>query len=181
MPLSDEDCLTRLQAGDVVAFRALFTRYHPALCRFVAHLLRDEVAAQEVTQELFLTLWERRATLRIQGSVRYYLFTAARNRALSHVRAARRTLPLHTSAYEAPTPDPDPSQRLGAETFHAHVEQAVGQLPPQAREAYRLRYVEHHSQRQIAQQMNLSESTVEKHLARAVRLLRRQLLAWGYR
>ncbi len=179
--MSDETCLTQLQAGDAEAFRALFVRYHPVLCRFAAGLLRDQAAAEEAVQELFLTLWEKRATLRIQGSVRYYLFTAARNRALNRVRAARRTLPLPPSAYEAPTADLDPSQLVGLDDLHAHLELAIRQLPSQAREAYRLRHTEQLAQREIAQQMNLSESTVEKHLARASRLLRRQLLALGYR
>ena len=72
-------------ADDLTAFEALFRQYHAPLCEVVDCYVRSQAIAEEIVQDLFFAVWVRRATLEAT-SLQGYLFRAARNRALHHVR-----------------------------------------------------------------------------------------------
>src|SRR5438067_9601651 len=74
---SDEELLSRARAGDAEAFRVIFDREAPGVRRFLGDLLRDDVAADEGTQETFVRAHERLATLAARGKVTGWLFGRA--------------------------------------------------------------------------------------------------------
>src|SRR5256885_9713379 len=79
----------RVRTGDAQAFEALFRAYVEPLCSFAYSYVESESQAQEIVQDLFTRLWERRETLERPRSVRAYLYGATRNRALNEVRNRR--------------------------------------------------------------------------------------------
>lgn len=135
----------------------------------------------DIVQETYLRVCQLVATKNIR-TPRSFLFTTARNLALDHVKSAEFRLcvsPEDSEDRQGPGID-DP----GDETFHlvasneefARFCEAVRNLPMQCRRAFVLRKVYGYSQRQIARQMRLSESTVEKHIAEGIRRCRQHLL-----
>lgn len=86
---TDDQLAERVRAGDTAAFAALYERYVDRVYDFVARLLGDRDAAADVTQETFLKALQGLRTRRIQGSVRAWLFTIARNAAIDSLRRQR--------------------------------------------------------------------------------------------
>ena len=91
-------------------FAALFRERYPELCHFVLQFVRSRPVAEELVQDLFLRIWERRQTWEEELPSRSYLYQAARNRALDHLKHER--IAERASAYqpdddEALTPDED--------------------------------------------------------------------------
>ena len=76
-----------LQLGNQQLFNKLFSDYYVNLCRFAYTFLKDADTSEEVVQEVFINLWEQREKLSISTSIRSFLYTSVRNRALNHIRS----------------------------------------------------------------------------------------------
>ena len=174
-----EDDLTlflRVKESEERAFKELFVRYYEKLSRFVLMMYHDPILAEEVVQEIFVRLWERRKSLEIQSSVKYYLYTACRNQAYNTVSQKYRHHQSMTKAVEAVLTDRStPETVLSFETLYQDFQEAVDALPTKARKVFVLKYLQQSKHKEIAREMNISESTVEKHAANAIRQLRKKL------
>jgi RNA polymerase sigma-70 factor, ECF subfamily len=95
---SDEELLSRAQAGDAEAFRVIFDRQSPGVRRFLGDLLRHDSAADEATQETFVRAWHRLSTLEQAGKLQGWLLGIARMVFLEQLRRRRR---------DGPTPEPE--------------------------------------------------------------------------
>jgi RNA polymerase sigma-70 factor (ECF subfamily) len=175
---------TRVRSGDVQAFEALFRAYVEPLCAFAYSYVESQSLAQEIVQDLFTRLWERRDTLERPRSVRAYLYGATRNRVLNELRHARveaaflrRALRLESGSASGPRPVP-PEDELHAGALAVAVERAVAELPPRCREVFTLTRDSHLSYAEAAEALGISRKTVEIHMGRALAILRNKLREW---
>lgn len=155
-------------------FTALFKALYPDLRWYVQGLTREAGAAEDVVQEAFTRLWERRAAIDPGRSVRAYLYATARNLALNHLRntATRKTL-LDTMD---PAPDlPGPEEALRTAQMQQQLRAWIDELPARRREAFELSRFCDLSHAEVAQVMGLTTHTVEKHITDALRHLRDRL------
>ncbi len=169
---TDEELVTLLLHSDEGAFTEIYNRYWQPLFYIAGKKTQDPYEAEGLVQEVFLDLWRRREQLQIRGLLRHYLavalkyrfinWQAKRNRASTYAQYANRHLP-HS--------DDSPELWLSFEELRGRLEALVAELPDKCRLAYRLRE-EGFSQREIAEQMMVSENTVATHLARARKSLR---------
>jgi RNA polymerase sigma-70 factor (ECF subfamily) len=176
--------LDRVRAGDAQAFEALFRAFVGPLCSFAYSYVESESLAQEIVQDLFTRLWDRRGTLERPRSVRAYLYGATRNRVLNELRHARverafltRALRLEAARTEGPRPVP-PEDDLNASALAAAVQRAVAELPPRCREVFTLTRDRQLSYAEAAEVLGISPKTVEIHVGRALALLRKHLADW---
>lgn len=171
----------RLRAGDAAAFEQLFRSLHAPLCEVVDSYVRAQDIAEEIVQDLFFVLWTTRDRLPAPRSFRAYLFTAARNRALHHLRhraVVRRwsaRVDSHAEVAGTGTPLPRPDDALHAGERSRAIQRAVAQLAPRTRVAFVLRWEHEMSHAEIATAMGISVKGVEK-LLTAARARLRQLL-----
>lgn len=86
----DRSVLTQLRAGDAGAVDVLVATYYTNLVAFAASITGDVPSAEDVVQDAFVAVWERRTTLTVRTTVAAYLFTAVRNTALNARRSAQR-------------------------------------------------------------------------------------------
>ena len=87
---SDQDLMRRVQERDAGAFETLFSRYREPLRRHRARTVRDDAAADDLAQELFLRVWTRAEQWDGRGAFKAWLFRIAANIALNHLRSVRR-------------------------------------------------------------------------------------------
>jgi len=174
----------RVRTGDAQAFEALFRAYAQPLCSFAYSYVESESLAQEIVQDLFSRVWERRDTLERPRSVRAYLYGATRNRALNELRSRRvetaflrRVLRLEGARASDARPVP-PEDDLNAGALAVAVERAVAELPPRCREVFTLTRDRHLSYAEAAAVLGISPKTVEIHMGRALALLRQKLAGW---
>lgn len=165
-----------VKEGSTAAFKLLFLRYHEKLHAFVLALSSDPFLAEETVQEVFVRLWEKRDTISIHSSVRYYLYSSCRNTLYNFFqKKANRTLPLY--GMEEPAAGEDPADLLSYKLLDIEFREAVSELPEKAQKVFLLRFYHNSKHKEIARHLDISESMVEKHWANALRHLRKKLAA----
>jgi len=107
-PPSDGELASAFAAGDAAAFSTLYERYVPRIYDFLRRTVRDQAAAEDLTQSTFLQAYERRATLQDPAAVRAWLFRIAHNAAINHVTRSRIVDELdEVNAPASTTPGPE--------------------------------------------------------------------------
>ena len=167
-----DDLARRIALGDTASFEALFRALHAPLCEVVDSYVQSQAVAEELVQDLFFAVWMRRAELR-DTALRGYLFAAARNRALHHLR--RQSLARRWSAMVESLPDlalVGRADAADARLAGEEVRRAVDSLPPRSRLAIVLRMDHGMSHTEIGEAMGISVKGVEKLLAAGRRRLK---------
>lgn len=169
------DLLHALAAGEPRAYDELFGSYADRLLRYVRRYVLSTEAAEDVVQDLFLSVWDRRRELNQVRDLESYLYNAARNRALSHLRRRRveaQWREREGKAAEAePMNSPDPMQPMAAAEMAAALQRAIDALPGRQREVM-LRFWRGERNVEIAVALGISPKTIGVHLDRALRKLR---------
>ena len=163
--------------SQVALFETIFRTYYDALVALAVWYVGSVESAEEIVDDVFLSLWAQRERWVVHDSVRAYLFGATRNRALNAVRDRRTRARLLRDA------GAEVVGRVGSETDAAvrardlgsAIERALAELPPRARTVLTLHRQAGLSFAEIADLLGISSRTVETHLARAIRTLRRSL------
>lgn len=172
---TDLEIAAMLKAGDEQGLERLFRAHYGVLCGAVDKIVRDKGVAEDLVQDLFLGLWQRRTTLEGVVSFRAYLRRAAVNRALNHVRDRRRGRMTEAGAAGADSDGPAVWDMLAGQELGAEVDRAVDRLPDRCRLVFVLSRFEELSHAEIAAAMGISVKTVEHQLGKALRLLRESL------
>ena len=170
------ESMEAIRAGDSSAFETLFRAYYAPLCSFAYRYLGARDLAEEIVQEVFLCIWERRESWNVRTSVRSYLLTAVRNAALSylrHERVVRRREAEVRDFHEVVAASPE-VRALEAETVVA-VRQAIGRLPDRCRLVFTLHREQGLTYAEVAEVLGISPRTVEVHIGRALKSLRKGL------
>jgi RNA polymerase sigma factor (sigma-70 family) len=159
-----------VQSPAQASFDALYRSCAADVYAYVASLLRDRAAAEDVTAQAFeRALRKRRSFDRQRGSERAWLFGIARNAALDELRRRRR----HSALYAEPTDDgPDVEDHVEASARRETVRAALNQLDPGDRELVALKFFAGLSNPEIAAVIGMSESNAGTRLHRAVTKLR---------
>jgi RNA polymerase sigma-70 factor (ECF subfamily) len=171
----------RIRAGDHRAFEQLFATHYEALCGFVQSCLRSRESVEDLVQEIFVRIWEQRERWQPGGTIRQYLFTAARHQAISHLRHAAVLRRFEERAARDPVipasihPVREPDEPLHAAELTAAFEEAVRALPERRRQVLLLRWQHQMSHAEIAQILGISVKGVETQIGRAFKLIRERL------
>jgi RNA polymerase sigma-70 factor (ECF subfamily) len=176
----DRALLARVSGGDRVAFNELVLAYLETLLDYAYYLVGTREAAEDIAQEVFCWLWDNRLSLHVQNSLRAYLLTAARHRALDHLRRVRREMRgQDTYAREAEITGTGSlafaaDEPMMASELSLLLCRAIDQLPERRREILRLRW-QQLSYAEIASTLGISVKTVEAQVTRAFETLRESL------
>jgi RNA polymerase sigma factor (sigma-70 family) len=174
----DQEVCERLVAGDDAALRELYDELSPLVYGLAARVTRDWAAAEDITQEVFVRVWENpQAFDPARGTWRRWLGTMTHRRAVDWVRrsAARR----RSANAEPPIAAPDPEATAVAGSVAKSVQAAVDDLPAGQREAIRLAYFDGQTYRQVAETLGILEGTANSRLWHGLRRLAVRLQAEG--
>ena len=169
----EKELLTRLRHGDESAFSCIYNLHWKKCFVMAAHRLQNLAEAEEVVQDIFLDLWKRREHLQVSNSLASYLFAGVKYKVINIF--AKRHLQIqyreHASVAQ-PVTDQSTEQNLHAHELRQQLQQETAKLPEKCRMVFLLSREQGYSQKQIAQELNISEKTVEAHLSKALRNLR---------
>ncbi|GIV14943.1 MAG: RNA polymerase sigma-H factor [Armatimonadota bacterium] len=172
---ADRQAIERFLAGDASAFEELYHRYQPYVYNVVNGIVQNADDARDVTQDVFLHVYESLSRFRGGSAFSTWLYRVAVNAAITHVRKERRHPQISLDALREFRADIDAEpeqQATRAETQQA-VQQMLAQLPEQQRAVLVLRYFQELSLEEIAEVMNCSVAAVKVRLHRARNSFRR--------
>ncbi|QXD15347.1 RNA polymerase sigma-70 factor [Rhodocaloribacter litoris] len=172
--LDDVELARRIHRGDRQGFRLFFERYHAFLLHYLERMGVPPDVAEDLVQQAFLAVWERRAQIDPSRSLRAFLFRIGHNRALNHFRDSRR-LSYEAELPELPDPAPGADRRTDATFLRARLHEAVGRLPERRRAVFELCFLQGLTYREAAEVLDISPKTVENQMAQALRHLRSAL------
>lgn len=169
--------IERIKQSDKSAFNELFIHYYNKLCRFAYVILHCEHTAEEVVQDTFVKLWEKRKSISISGNLDSYLFISVRNASLNSVKYANNRKNNLASDELMKEAENEP---FNQEIFLKRLHIALEKLPEQCRIIYFLKNMEGLTQDEIAQYLNLSPKTIESQLKIAILKLREMLYRYKH-
>ncbi len=174
--VTDQNLIALLKEGDQVAYTEIFERYKVILYKHAFRLLKDQDEANDVIQDLFLTLWQKRNTLIFKTSLSSYLYTSVQNRIfdlIRHQRVAVKYVDSIRDFIEQGQYITD--EQVRAKELTAIIEKEIAALPPKMRKVFELSRQEELSYKEIGQQLNISDKTVKQQVHNAVKILRLKL------
>ena len=172
----DEELVDLLRQHDEVAFSILYERYWILLFRHANHMLKDESLAQDVLQEVFISLWSNASFLKPQTNLTAYLYKATRNRVLN-ILAQDKLRDEHLQHFllfmEQKVIIPD--EKLREKELMSILETELKDLPDKMREVFELSRIEQLSHQEIAEKLNITKHTVKSQINNVLKRLRNRL------
>lgn len=155
------------------AFGEIYQRYWLTLFQVAWQKTGNREAAEELVQDLFVRLWERRPELDINSSLKNYLLAAIRYRVINFIRGEVLSSKHLTVIKSNPEPEGNGTEDdLYFRELGSNLQASIERLPGKSRTIFELSRSKHFSNKQIAGQLKISEKTVEYHLSKSLKLLR---------
>ncbi len=171
----DSELIEAMKRGSVEAYETLFVRYYPAVLRFVSAMLKDR-GAEDICQNIFMRVWLQRDNFDSSLSIRNWLFTVAKNDIINWFKSRKnRSTVLCPVVPDSEDRHTSVDELFNTEELRLMVSKSVDDMPSQRRLIFRLSREKDMSNRQIAEFLNISVRTVEKHLELALKDIRRNL------
>ncbi len=160
---------------DKNSFDTIFKGHYTSLCHFAYRYVNDNDTSQEIVQEVFIALWQKRETISSEKPVKSYLFTAVKNHCLNYIRDHKkfRSYQLDVEIeLEIPVEEMDVFSEPETQT---RINQALDKLPPKCRQVFELSRFEEMKYKEIAGKLGISVKTVEVQMSKALKILRVEL------
>lgn len=157
-----------IAAGDESAFTVLFNTWHQRLGDYIFRLTRSHSIAQEIVQEVFVTVWNKRALLQNIDNAGGYIYRLSRNKTLNSLRNLSRER-ARNAQWVSISAEHDPG--VYNESMYQLLDEAIEKLPPQQKKAWTLSRREGLMYEEIAAQMQLSRETVKRHIHLAIHFI----------
>jgi RNA polymerase sigma-70 factor (ECF subfamily) len=176
MKSTDETGLfEKIKNSDIQAFEFMFHQYYGYLCLYAAKILNDSDTAEEIVQDFFVRLWEKREQLSIETSVKNYFFRSIKNLCINSIQhdkvKAKHAQKIiseikNSIVFDDHYIEPDLAKKI---------EESIQLLPEKRREIFLLSREEGLKYREIAEKLNVSIKTVETQMSLAIKTLRDNL------
>ena len=163
----------RIRSGDREAFKEFYDKNQAALFSFLLSKGLDRTIAEDLIQQAFLIIWEKRDQIDPSRSLRSYLFTTAYNRMLNVFRDRKDTEPDY--AYELSSDGINPEQKAIQSEALQRMHKTLSGMPDRRRSVFEYCYLQGFSHKEAAAAMDISVKTVENHMALALKDLREAL------
>ena len=172
----DVKLLQRFQNGDIIAFQQIYETFCDPLYRFAHSYLKESFEAEEIVQDVFLKVWEKRAEVDVQKSFKSYLYQITVNKIFNELkqRIVRQKYVQQVMHAEQATEE-TPESSIQFHELNDKLEQLLNELPKQQRTIFVMSRWKGLTNVEIADQLNLSIRTVENQIYRATRFLKLHL------
>lgn len=158
--------------GDHEAFRKIFELSYARVCAFIRGFVKNRVDAEELTQIVFIKLWEKRASFSQVLHFDSYLFTLTKYTVFNYMAAKSTALSVCLDCVPETYSEFTSHEELVAKDLQLLIDMVVDGMPPQRKLIYQLSRVKGLSNEQIAEQLGLQKKTVENHLNLALKAIR---------
>jgi RNA polymerase sigma-70 factor (ECF subfamily) len=174
---NDLEILEKIRNNDEVAFKVIFNKYYSRLYYFILEFISFDDIAENIVQDTFFTLWNKRHELKDDSNLSAYLFTVAKNNCLYRLRDQRYRQKLFTTnsldqnelEMNMEVLNTLDSSAYTFEEIELIIERTLEELPPQCKKVFILSRFEERKNKEIAEELNISVKVVEKHISKGLK------------
>jgi len=172
----DKDLISRFKSGDMAAFKKIYDSFSKPLYRFALSYMKDSFEAEEIVQDVFLKLWEKRDEIDEQKSFKSYLYRITVNKIFNELkhRVVKRKYDQHLLNIDQVSEE-TPESSLQFQELNNKLEHILSKLPEQQRNIFIMSRWQGLSNAEIAQNLSLSARTVENQIYRAAKFIKLHL------
>lgn len=173
---TDTEIVENIRRGEIRSFELLFNQYAGQLVRYAATIVKDKDEAEDVVQQLFVSLWTKKETMEVNTSLKSYLYRSVHNSSLNRIK--QQTVKESYAEYFTYVSDGTTAGAVaeleGKETDGV-IMRAIEELPEQCRIIFKMSRFEQLKYQQIADQLGISVKTVENQMGKALKHMRLRL------
>ncbi len=163
--------VSMLVNGQEEALEIIYNRYYNRVYLIALQFLKSPELAEEIVQDVFLKLWEKRETIDSDRPVEAWLYTVTKNRVINQFKKIARhqaTMAPYKVAADVADAQPAADAKVINREIEQLLQEAINHLPEKQKEVYRLAREEGFSRKEIAEHMQISALTVKTHMSRAI-------------
>lgn len=173
--LSDKEFISSLKKGDSKGYQFLVTSYHQKLCVYANSLTNDSDLAEDIVQNVFMSIWKNRNKLKDQFAVKSYLYKSVYNEFIDQYRKKKAVLTLEKKHIDALTYIVEEEDEKSLEKLISIVKKEIDKLPPKCKQTFLLSKEEGLTNLEISEYLNISIKSVEAHITKAFSVLRKSI------
>ncbi len=174
MDMLDETVLLQdIALGDSKAFDEVYRHYHGEITRYVLKFVKSTEQTEDLCQEIFLKVWEKRETLPNLQSFRAFLFTVSKNRVLDYLRHATTERSAREEIIRASLQHASHvEEALQSEEYQHYLQKVLQELSPRDQEVFRLCREMEHTYDEAAEVLGISRNAIKKHMVKAIKYIK---------
>lgn len=169
--------------GNKQAFEYLFKSYYKPLCNYAFQILKNQVHAEEVVENLFVKLWENKSKTDVQQSFKAYLYRSTYNSCMNHLRKQKNEQKyreffqhhLNPDMLHSEAGEPYPLSSIIEKELEKEMSVIIESLPDQCRKIFKMSRFDAKSHEEIAGEMNITINTVKTQIVRALNKIREKI------
>jgi RNA polymerase sigma-70 factor (ECF subfamily) len=174
-----DELFDQIKSGDQKALELLFSIYFPRLNDFARNVVKDDVISQDIVQDVFVNVWEKRADIEIIN-LEAFLFRLVRNRCIDYIKHLKvvnnrmqeiQISSIYEELYRIDFIGNEPYVLIEKE-LKTKIEKTINSLPDRCREVFILSRMNGLKNKEIAEKLNINIKNVERHLSRAMQSFR---------
>lgn len=153
----------------------LFKEYYQALCVHAYRILNNTEVAEDIVQDVFMKLWNKKDQININTSVKSYLYKSTTNTALNYLEKNKVIVQSDEALEFEPNGQVAPDLQMSAKQLKSRIDEAINNLPPKCKTIFILSRHEGMKYKQIADHLNISVKTVENQMSIALERIREHI------
>ncbi len=170
---TDEILFEQIKAGNRLAFSKLFDNYYLELCEFSYRIVGKKELAEEVVSDVLANIWLKRDRISINSSLKAFLYKSTKNMAISYLRKKKNeTLPLDDVLAFQVNAGPGPDEEIIYNESVNAMEKLLANIPNKSRIVFKMHRIDKLKYCEIAEILDISQKTVEKHMGKALKIIR---------
>ncbi len=173
--INDIELISSLKRGDPKGYQYLVSSYHIKLCVYAKSLTNDSDLAEDIVQNVFMSIWKNRNKLKEQFVVKSYLYRSVYNEFIDQYRKTKAIFILEKKYIDALTYIVEEEDEKSLEKLIDIVKKEIDKLPPKCKQTFLLSKKEGLTNIEIAEYLNVSIKSVEAHITKAFSILRKSI------
>lgn len=170
------DLFSAVKINNRDAYEQLFRQFYIPLVRFARDIVKDTDFAEDLVQEVFVKMWEKRQQINITTGVKPYLYMAVKNHCFNALKTESRNTFLEEGFNDdIKLSNNQTEQQTDAIYLKQHITDAIENLPPRCSLIFKMSRFEEKTYQEIADALELSVKTIENQMGKALQLMRKQL------
>lgn len=174
--MTEQKLLDNIKKGTEESYKQLFDKYYLQLTIYANKFVNDLDQSRELVQDLFVRIYEKRDQINIHTSLKAHLYQSIRNSCINYIKQRQTQATHHENIkYINNGSDINISEQILETELEYQVLHALKQLPDQCRKVFQMNRFEGLKNQEIADRLSISKRTVETHISKALKILRKEL------